>query len=262
MISPQNYYKKLKVKYIPDSIIKSLIDEILFLSQKELKKPAKSMSVLDVGSGFGTYDFELENRVKSIEGIEPYKDAYLKAIKEKKTRKSKILFYNQLVENYISKKQYDLIICLTAIEHMKNAEQAFSKIFDLMKDNSVLYLTAPNKWWPIEQHYKLPFLAWLPLPIANLYLRIMNKGDTYEDCSYSKSYFGMKNFFNKYPCQYKFVLPLNTNAAYLGLGKTNGIENLIRCIGIFLISKFPIFWVFSKGFILLIKKRTINSINK
>ena len=81
------------------------------------------------------------------------------------------------------------------------------------------------------------------------------KGKSYEDSAYSKTYFGMKYFFNQFSCEYKFILPQNKNSLYLGCGAGGGMYNVIKNLGISLIVRFPFFWIFSKGFIMLIKKK-------
>lgn len=114
-------------------------------------------------------------------------------------------------------------------------------------------MTAPNKWWPIEGHYHLPFLSWLPLPVANFYLKSTNKGQSYQSCSYSKSYFGMKKFLNQYDWSYQFLVP-KADAGYLGCGQYDMMGNLLKNLGIKLINRFPQFWSVSKGFIIVIKR--------
>ncbi len=211
------------------------------------------MRVLDVGSGWGEYSFELGKYVKEVIGIEPYKKVYNVAIKSKSIRKSRINFYNCKVEDFHTKGTFDLIVSLTTVEHMSHVERSFKKIFSLLKPGGMVYVTAPNKWWLFESHYGLPFLGWVPLSIADRYLRITGKGRSYKDCSYSRSYFGMKKLFNQYPCEYYFHLP-DEKAAYLGCGSRGFFNPFIRSFGIKLIQRMPIFWSISKGFIVVATK--------
>lgn len=250
----QSYYKHHRFSYQSKAVVVSQVKEIISVVQKNSPKSLKKMVVLDVGCGCGEYSFEIEKYVKKVVGVEPYKYVYMKAVKKKNRIGSRVELHNCLIEDFKTKLKFDLVMCLTVLEHMPDAEKSFGNIFDLMRKGGIIYLTAPNKWWPSEQHYRLPFLSWLPLPLSNYYLRIARRGMSYEDCAYSKSYFGIQKFFNKYPCKFNFLLPENPDAEFLGSGEKGFFQVLIRKVGIKMIRKMPFFWVISRGFILLIQK--------
>lgn len=250
----QRYYKYRREKTVSKSIVNSAVEEILSVARLELKRPLKELTVLDVGCGSGEYSFALEKYVKKVVGVEPYGPIYECALVNKRKLKSRVLFFNKPIEEFSSDEKFDLVVSLTTLEHMPNAEKSFQRIFSLMKKGGIIYLTAPNKLWPIESHYKLPFLSWLPLPIANFYVRIAGKADSYEDCSYSKTYFGVRRFFNKFPCGCKFVLPQNPNSSFIGSNTRSSFYQVIKKVGIALIKRHPFFWIFSKGFIMVVRK--------
>lgn len=254
-ITEQSYYRIRNPKSISRKVVKSAIQEILSITKAKINKQLKELNVLDVGSGTGEYSFELEKHVKKVVGVEPYKPVYSKATERKRKLRSKVIFKNQFIEGFNTEERFDLVISLTTIEHMPNAQMSFKQIFKLMRKGGILYLTAPNKWWPFEHHYRLPFLSWLPLPLATLYVKAMKRGKSYGDSAYVKSYFGIRKFFDKFPCKYEFVLPSNPNAAYIGCGETSKIYQFVKNLGIWAIKKLPILWAFSKGFIMVIKKR-------
>jgi len=248
----QRYFR---FKKIPNTLIKkianSLTVEILAIASKKLKMKPSDMVVLDVGSGYGVYAEAFSKKVKKVVAVEPYKKAH--NVARKKTKKN-LTFHNSRIENFNTSDRFDLILSLTTLEHMSDAETSFARIFTLLKKHGIIYLTAPNKLWPFENHYKLPFLSFLPLPVANMYLRIMRKGDSYEDCSYSKTFFGVQKLLRKFPCTYTFQIP-DPSSPYLGMGTSNRIYHAMKNFGINLIRRFPIFWIFSKGFIVVIQKK-------
>lgn len=247
----RKYLDLVDEKSVPKTVIRETVKDILLLAEKELGKKSSEMNVLDIGSGFGLYAQELAKQVKSVVAVEPFADAHNEAVKSNKAKN--IHFINALIENYKGNEKFDLAISLTTLEHMPKAEKSFRHVFKYMKKKSLLYITAPNKFWPVEPHYALPFLSWFPLPLANLYLKITGKGNSYKDSSYSLSYFGMQRLFNRFQHKYSFVVP-SPDAIYLGCGKQDLKSATIRRSGIFLIRKFPIFWALSKGFILVVKK--------
>lgn len=238
-------------KSVPRLAIEAIVEEILSIAEKETGKNRKELIVLDVGSGFGLYSQELGKYVKRVTGVEPFREAYKRSFEL--NERNNVIFFNSLIEKFKSKEKFDLAVSLTTLEHMSNQDASFKKIFSLLRKGGVLYLTAPNKWWPIEPHYALPLLSWLPLPLANIYLRLVGAGISYKDSSYSLSYFGMKKLFNKYNYTYKFIVP-KSNASYLGCNSGKHAYRLARSLGINLIRRFPILWSISKGFIVVVKK--------
>lgn len=255
----QQYYKTRNPVSKTKEVIKSHVEEVISSIYPYLKKPLKEVSVLDVGSGQGEYSFELAKHVKKVVGVEPYREPYEVSILGNMRSRSKIEFYNVPIEKFRSKEKFDLVLCLTVIEHMPNAEKSFQQIFKLLKRGGVIYLTAPNRLWPVESHYKLLFLSWLPAPLANLYMRLSGRGKSYTDSAYSKTYFGMRAFFEQFPCEYKFVLPKNIEGSFMGCGSSGPLHKMLVKIGVFLIREVPLFWVFSKGFIMIIQKRAFLS---
>ena len=235
-------------------IVQAATKEVVEVSRKYLDSSLRSLTVLDVGSGHGEYSSEMSKFFGKVTGVEPFKEAYEVAVKGI-SKKKNLKFFHSKIEDFKSKSKFDLIVHLTVFEHMSTPQKGFDRIFSLLKRDGVIYLTAPNKYWPFEQHYGLPFLSWLPLPLANLYLRLAKGIDSYEDCSYSRGYNGMKTFFNQYDCEYEFILPFDINSAYIGCDNDQPLFSLIKKLGISLIRFHPFFWNFSKGFIMVIRKK-------
>lgn len=247
--------KNFKFKKRPYPILRriahSLTDDILALTSNKLGKKPSDMVVLDVGSGYGLYAEEFSKKVRKVIGVEPERDAYQAA---RKKTKHNLTFYNCKIEDFKTRARFDLVLSLTTLEHMSHQDASFTRIFTLLHKHGIIYLTAPNKLWPFENHYKLPFLSYLPLPIANIYLRMTGKGNSYEDSSFSRTYFGVQKLFRKFPCTYEFQIP-DSSSPYLGMGTSSRVYHIVKNIGIFLIRLFPVFWIFSKGFIIVIQKK-------
>lgn len=234
-------------------VTRAAVKEMLSAAEKYLDKNIKLCDVLDVGSGTGNYSYELLKHVHGVVGVEPFKVGYEYSInKYKKTRN--LHFHNYHIEDFETKKKFDLIVALTVIEHMENQKKAFKKIFSLLKEGGMVYITAPNKYWLFEQHYGLPFLSWLPLPIANKYLQLIKSVKSYKDCSYSLGYTQTKRFLKQFTSHVDFLLPFDQENSYLNCGKSQPIHKFIKKLGIKLISLNPFFWNFSKGFIIVIRK--------
>lgn len=75
---------------------------------------------------------------------------------------------------------FDVIVCNQMYEHVPDAQQLLAEIRRLLVPGGVCYFGATNRLKVIETHYgRLPFLSWLPKKLANLYLRVLGKGDYY-----------------------------------------------------------------------------------
>jgi SAM-dependent methyltransferase len=81
---------------------------------------------------------------------------------------------------------FDAVICNHVYEHTDSAPQLVSEIRRVMAADAVCYFAGPNKYEPIEPHYRLPFLSWLPRPLADIYMRAMRKGQEYPEKPYSR----------------------------------------------------------------------------
>ena len=132
LIKKQAYYKRRLSISKSDMVVNSHIEDILFSVKPHINKPISEVTVLDVGSGSGEYCFTMEKYVKKVVGVEPFTEAYLISQKKVKQKRSKVVFYNSLIEDFKTKLKFDLVLCLTVIEHMPQAESSFQKVFSVM----------------------------------------------------------------------------------------------------------------------------------
>lgn len=76
---------------------------------------------------------------------------------------------------------FDIVTAIEVIEHVENPKQFLNEIYRVLKKDGILHVTTANKWWPIEPHYKLLMLSYLPAKIADFYVKISGRGDSYSD---------------------------------------------------------------------------------
>lgn len=84
-------------------------------------------------------------------------------------------------------RSFDIVICNHVYEHTDNAGRLIAEIGRVMRDDGVCYFAGPNKYEPVEPHYGLPFLSWLPRRLADRYMRITGKGETYPEKPFSRT---------------------------------------------------------------------------
>jgi SAM-dependent methyltransferase len=76
---------------------------------------------------------------------------------------------------------FNVVVCNHVYEHTDNASKLLSEINRVMSDEAVCYFAGPNRFEPVEPHYGLPFLSWLPRSLADSYMRLSGKGVSYPE---------------------------------------------------------------------------------
>ena len=93
---------------------------------------------------------------------------------------------------------FDIVNCVEVIEHTENPDLLLSEIKRVLKPDGILYITSPNKYWPIESHYRLPFLSYLPRKFANIYVRLFKKDKKFDGIYLIPTYKEFLNMLGKY----------------------------------------------------------------
>jgi SAM-dependent methyltransferase len=155
-----------------------------------LKRSPQELTVIDIGCGYGHTAIELAKQCRYVVGIEPMPDLYQFALQLKASSGlTNIEFRQQSVYDLTEVEAYDLVVLDNVFEHLPDQRLALEKICQVLKPKGAVYILTPNKIWPIEPHYHLPFLSYLPLSLANFYLRITGRGEDYSDACYLPTYF-------------------------------------------------------------------------
>lgn len=79
---------------------------------------------------------------------------------------------------------FDVVLSNHVIEHVGDSGQQARHLAELarvLRADGIGYLAVPCRWMLVEPHFKLPFLSWLPQPVADAYVRWAGKGSHY-DC--------------------------------------------------------------------------------
>lgn len=75
---------------------------------------------------------------------------------------------------------FDVVVCNHMYEHVPDPERLMSEIDRLLKPDGACYFGAASRWVVLEPHHgNLPFLSWLPKPLAHRYLRLTGRGTHY-----------------------------------------------------------------------------------
>lgn len=73
----------------------------------------------------------------------------------------------------------DVVICSQIHEHVQDQDKLFDEIRRVLRPGGACYFAATNRWVPLEPHYRMWFLSWLPRSLADVYLKARGRGDHY-----------------------------------------------------------------------------------
>jgi len=206
--------------------------------------------VLDVGCAYGHTALELSRSCASVVGIEPSAELASAAVALKQAAGARNLEIRTASVYEVEEVEcYDLVVLDNVLEHLPDQPRALELLSRSLRPGGAIYILVPNKLWPLEVHYYLPFLSYLPLRLANWYLRLTGRGSDYTDASYAPTYFGLKRLLKRRrELSYRFVLPAD-------LSLTTGGRSLHYRLGAAALRQFPPLWVVSKAFLVVATRK-------
>ncbi len=161
---------------------------------KVLDRPEESLAV-DVGCSGGLFTSALAPRFTSVAGIDIDPHAIAVASNENPADNLTYLLADSQ-ELPFPDGSVDLIICNHVYEHVPDAAVLFDEIWRVLKPSGICYLGAASRLIPVEPHYHLPFLSWLPKPLAHRYMRVTGKGEYYYEKL--RTYWGIRRLTSKF----------------------------------------------------------------
>lgn len=138
----------------------------------------KHADVLDLGCSTGIIDEFLAPHVGSMTGVDIDEPA-LNSAKSNKSAPNIRFEYGDAMNLRFEAGSFDILICSQVYEHVPDANRMMQEIYRVLRPCGACYFAATNRWALMEKHHHLPFLSWLPIPLANIYMRLAGKGDSY-----------------------------------------------------------------------------------
>lgn len=142
----------------------------------------REATCLDIGCSVGLITSALAPLFKQTIGLE-YDEIALRAA-DADTRRNVKLIQGDAMNLPFGDRTVDVIVCAQVYEHVPRPETLFGEMYRLLRPGGLVFFSGPNWLFPIEPHYFLPFLHWLPRRLADIYLRATGRGNQYYEHSY------------------------------------------------------------------------------
>jgi SAM-dependent methyltransferase len=81
----------------------------------------------------------------------------------------------------LASESMDGIVVNHILEHAASPSSVLDEVWRVLKPDGVCYLAVPNRFWPLEPHYRLWLLSWLPRWLAHRYVRLAGRGTRYPE---------------------------------------------------------------------------------
>jgi ubiquinone/menaquinone biosynthesis C-methylase UbiE len=120
---------------------------------------------------------------------------------------------------------FNVIICAQIYENAQDLKTHPAEIWRLLKPGGICFFSGPNRCSPVEEHYWLPFLSWLPHPLANPYLRLAKRGTVYN--VHQLYYWQLSALFRCFEV-YDYTVQLFSQLARFGLTSKIKFLNLVK----------------------------------
>lgn len=134
---------------------------------------------LDIGCGPGIIIGSLAQACDEVIGIDL--DEYAVRYGQQRNEKVNLIFMVGDVGHLpLPDATFDTVICAQVYEHVVDPYRLVSEIWRVLKPGGICFFSGPNRLAIIEEHYFLPFLSWLPRPMADVYVRLTRRGHFYD----------------------------------------------------------------------------------
>jgi 2-polyprenyl-3-methyl-5-hydroxy-6-metoxy-1,4-benzoquinol methylase len=137
------------------------------------------LRLLDIGCSGGIVASELHKRGATVIGA----DIDVPGLAKAQARYGgEVSFVCTDGENLpIADGSIDVVVLNHVYEHVVDHRRLAAEVARLLAPQGVAYLGLGNRLGILEPHYKLPFLSWLPRPLAHRFVRALGRADHYHE---------------------------------------------------------------------------------
>ena len=135
-------------------------------------------AILDIGCSTGLITEEIAQRARLVVGVDVDTASVAYAIRQGGRARFVAASGARLP---FADGSFDAVVCNHVYEHVPDAAALMRDVHRVLRSHGVCYFAAGHTLQLIEPHYRVPFLSWLPRPLAGLVLRATGKGNGYDE---------------------------------------------------------------------------------
>jgi SAM-dependent methyltransferase len=134
-------------------------------------RPTPTTTILDVGVSVAEDNPEESHELENVlEQMYPYRrnikmlGIHDGAFLEKRFPGTSYVRYDPDGNFPFEDGEFDVCYCNAVIEHVGRPADRRRFVREILRVGKKVFLTTPNRWYPIDFHKMMPFLHWLPQP--------------------------------------------------------------------------------------------------
>ena len=135
-------------------------------------------TVLDFGCGNGAQTIELAEQGGMVTACD-IDDSDLSLLRKFLEASTNLTIFPILYDGIIlplPDDSFDVVVSFAVLEHVRDQEVALDEMCRVLKNDGVLLISVPNKWWIFETHgARLPVLPWNRVPFFSWLPRAIHK---------------------------------------------------------------------------------------
>ena len=148
-------------------------------ASSQVRARLREFRCLDVGCASGLISSALGEAFRHVVAVDVDADALTRGAADARNGLSFVL--SDAMELPFSDGGFDLVVCSQVYEHVSFFDQAAREIWRVLRPGGICFFSGPNKLDPIERHYGLPMIHWMPRRLAGALLRLTGRGESYEE---------------------------------------------------------------------------------
>jgi len=172
------FSERFPILYESDSRLKKA-DKIIAVCRHFSRRPLEELVCLDLGASTGIMTERFAAHFKEVMAL----DMDLAGLRSGR-RMSAMNNINYICADgtkaALADGSVDVIICNQIYEHVDDQPGLVSEIFRTLRPDGFCYFGAGNRLVVVEGHYFLPFLSWLPPRLADIYMKLAGRKETYD----------------------------------------------------------------------------------
>lgn len=167
-------------------------------SRVEKLLPSRKGIVLDLGCGEAYTSIYCLKYYPCVIGLDLSIKVLKKAKKKMKSQRVKglNLINGDALKLPFKDDTFDVVLTYDMYEHIQHQDELLKEIYRVIKHGGILVLTTGNRLFPLDRHTMLWFIDYFPKKIADIYVKLMKRGNSYE--VFQPTYWSLKKKIAKY----------------------------------------------------------------